>query len=68
MYDLIADDQELRNGYSVFRRRAAARSDTQYMGPRIEHLEEVILSMERSPFCKLRSFVIRQMRHVGVRH
>lgn len=25
MYDLIADDQELRNGYSVFRRRATAR-------------------------------------------
>jgi glycosyltransferase involved in cell wall biosynthesis len=25
MYDLVADDQELRNGYSVFRRRATAR-------------------------------------------
>jgi glycosyltransferase involved in cell wall biosynthesis len=25
MYDLLADDQDLRNGYSVFRRRATAR-------------------------------------------
>ena len=25
MYDLVADDQQLRNGYSVFRRRATAR-------------------------------------------
>lgn len=40
---------------------------TQYTRPRIENLEEVIRSMERSPFWKLRSFVILQLRRVGMR-
>ena len=56
MYDLVADDQELRNGYSVFRRRATARrvGDTLPI-----HFFTIVLNGE--PFIRYHEDVFRRL-------
>jgi hypothetical protein len=56
MHDLVADDQELRNGYSVFRRRATARrvGDTLPI-----HFFTIVLNGE--PFIRYHEDVFRRL-------
>jgi glycosyltransferase involved in cell wall biosynthesis len=56
MYDLVADDQELRNGYSVFRRRATAR---RIDGSLPIHFFTIVLNGE--PFIRYHEEVFRRL-------
>jgi glycosyltransferase involved in cell wall biosynthesis len=57
MYDLVADDRELRNGYSVFRRRATARR----VGDALPiHFFTIVLNGE--PFIRYHEDVFRRLR------
>jgi glycosyltransferase involved in cell wall biosynthesis len=56
MYDLVADDEELRNGYSVFRRRATARR----VGDALPiHFFTIVLNGE--PFIRYHEDVFRRL-------
>jgi glycosyltransferase involved in cell wall biosynthesis len=56
MYDLVADDQALRNGYSVFRRRTAARR----IGETLPiHFFTIVLNGE--PFIRYHEDVFRHL-------
>jgi glycosyltransferase involved in cell wall biosynthesis len=56
MYDLITDDQQLRNGYSVFRRRATARN---IGGILPIHFFTIVLNGE--PFIRYHEEVFRRL-------
>lgn len=56
MYDVIADDQALRNGYSAFRRRAEPRRETDVLPI---HFFTIVLNGE--PFIRFHEEVFRRL-------